>query len=138
MHQRYDGPGSRRPGGDYRGNMPYRSRNGLVFGVCRGLAEHFQAPTFWIRMAFVALLVFTGFWAMTIVYIVAAIIMRPAPVIPLESVEDAEFYNSYTHSRTMALQRLKRSFDSLDRRIQRMEDMVTARDYDWEERLRRE
>jgi len=36
----------------------------------------------------------------------------------------------------MALHRLKRTFDNLDRRIQRIESIVTARDYDWERRLR--
>jgi phage shock protein C len=35
----------------------------------------------------------------------------------------------------MATQRLKRMFDNLDRRIRRMEDTVTARDYDWDRRL---
>ncbi len=35
----------------------------------------------------------------------------------------------------MAIQRIKRVYDSLDRRIQRMEAIVTARDYDWDRRL---
>jgi phage shock protein C len=36
----------------------------------------------------------------------------------------------------MALQRLRHVFDKLDRRVQRVEDTVTAREYDWERRLR--
>jgi phage shock protein C len=35
----------------------------------------------------------------------------------------------------MALHRLKKTFDSLDRRIQRMEGIVTAKEYDWDRRL---
>lgn len=35
----------------------------------------------------------------------------------------------------MALNRLKRSFDNLDRRIRRMEHIVTTREYDWERKL---
>jgi phage shock protein C len=35
----------------------------------------------------------------------------------------------------MAIRRLKRTFDNLDRRIRRIEDIVTARDYEWEQRL---
>jgi phage shock protein C len=36
----------------------------------------------------------------------------------------------------MALHRLKKTYDNLDRRIRRMEDIVTAKDYDWDYRLR--
>ena len=46
--------------------------------------------------------------------------------------EEQDFYNAYTTSRSMELRRLKRIFDHLDRRIQRMESTVTAREYDWE------
>ena len=54
---------------------------------------------------------------------------------PLETEEAQEFYNSYTSSRSLALHRLKRTFDSLDRRVQRIESAVTAREYNWERRL---
>jgi len=81
-------------------------------------------------------LFFTGIWLILGLYILAALLMKPAPVVPFQSAEDAEFYNSYTSSRSMALHRLKRTFDNLDRRIQRIESIVTARDYDWERRLR--
>jgi phage shock protein C len=33
------------------------------------------------------------------------------------------------------LHRLKRTYDNLDRRIQRMEHIVTSREYDWDRRL---
>ena len=61
--------------------------------------------------------------------------MKPEPVLPLQSDEDSEFYNSYTSSRSMALNRLKRTYDSLDRRLQRMENVVTSKEYDWDRRL---
>lgn len=61
--------------------------------------------------------------------------MKPEPVMPLQTDADAEFYNSYVTSRSAALQRLKRTYDNLDRRIQRIEDIVTNREYDWDRRL---
>ena len=64
-------------------------------------------------------------------------VMKIEPVLPLESEEDEEFYHSYSGSRSMALQRLKRTYQALDRRIQRIESTVTTRDFDWEERLNR-
>ena len=113
----------------------YRSRSGKILGVCKGLAEYFDFPVFWMRIIALALLVFSGIWPMVILYFVAALLMKPEPVLPLETEGEQEFYNSYATSRSMALHRLKRTYDNLDRRIRRMEDIVTAREYDWERRL---
>ena len=118
-----------------RSSGPYRSRHGVVFGVCRGLAEYFDFSLVWIRMCFVGAAVFTGFWPALAGYVLAAILMKPEPVVPLETEAEAEFYNTYATSRTMALHRLKRTFDNLDRRIQRIEGIVTAPEYDWDRRF---
>ena len=115
----------------------YRSRHGMILGVCRGIADHYGFSLFWVRALFVVGSTFTGFWPAIGVYIVAAFIMKLEPVLPLENEEDEEFYHSYAASRPMALSRLKRTYDNLERRLQRLEGTVTARDYDWEERLHR-
>jgi phage shock protein C len=113
----------------------YRSRSGLIFGVCKGIAEYLDFSVFWMRAIVVVATLFTGIWPIPVLYVVAALLMKPEPVLPLETESDREFYNSYVSSRTMALHRLKRTFDSLDRRLRRMESIVTAREYDWERRL---
>jgi phage shock protein C len=113
----------------------YRSRRGVICGVCRGIAEYLDFSVFWTRIIALALLVFSGFWPILGLYFLAALLMKPEPSIPLETEEEQEFYQSYVHSRHMALQRLKRTFDHLDRRIQRIENIVTTREYDWEQRL---
>jgi phage shock protein C len=92
---------------------------------------------FWTRVLFVVAAVFTQIVPALFLYVVAAIVMKPEPVLPLETDEDEEFYHTYSGSRTMALNRLKRTYDNLDRRIQRIESTVTARDFDWDERLNR-
>jgi phage shock protein C len=117
-----------------RGGL-YRSRDGRILGVCKGLAEYFDFPVFWLRVIAFVLLLISGIWPMVIVYFVAALLMKPEPVLPLETEGEQEFYNSYANSRRMALGRLKRTYDNLDRRIRRMEDIVTNREYDWERRL---
>ena len=133
-------------GRDYRGSTsrrrayasgPYRSRNGVFFGVCRGLAEHFDLSVTGTRVLFVVIGIFTGVWPMLAGYLLAALLMKVEPVIPLDSDEDAEFYESYVASRPMALMRLKRSYDHLEHRIRCLEHTVTSRDYDWEQRLNR-
>lgn len=114
----------------------YRSRRGLIFGVCRGLAEYLGVSRFWMRVGIIVLAFLSGLWPAVLAYVIAALLMRPEPVIPFESDEESEFYNSYSSSRNMALQRLKRAFDNLDRRIRRMEDLVTSREYSWEKRFK--
>jgi phage shock protein C len=108
----------------------YRSRRGIILGVCRGLAEHFALSVFWVRVAVFIIFLFTGFWPVGVIYIIAGLILKPAPVVPFQNENDQEFYQSYTTSRESALQRLKRKFDNIDQRIRRMEHTVTSRDFD--------
>jgi len=119
-----------RPGG------PYRARGTALFGVCRGIANHLDFPVTALRIIVVLSALFTGIWPVITAYIVAALVMKPEPIVPFESESDAEFYNSYTGSRAMALHRLKDTFDNLDRRTQRMESIVTSPKYNWDERLK--
>ncbi len=114
---------------------PYRARNGILLGVCKGIARHTGMPVFWVRLIALIMLPLTGFWPPVALYVIAAVIMKPEPAIPFRTEADEEFYNSFANSRLMALHRLKRTFDSLDRRIRRMESMVTDREYSWRQRL---
>ena len=114
----------------------YRSRTGAIFGVCRGLAEHFDFSAFWVRFVAVAMLIFSGLWPAMILYILAALIMKPEPALPISSPDEQQFYDVYASSRHEAAQRIRRRYDGLEKRIRRMEDVVTSREYDWERRLR--
>lgn len=127
----------RRIGGLFEGGF-YRSRNGIILGVCRGLAERFDFSVFWVRLIVLVLLIFTGFWPTGVLYFVAAFLMKPEPVIPIEADDEQEFYDSYLRSREMAADRIKRRYENLERRIQRLEHNVTAPEFDWEKRLNSE
>ena len=118
----------------FRGGL-YRSRNGVVLGVCRGIAENFDFSVFWTRAIVLIVLFFSGFWPIMALYFVAALLMKPEPVIPIESDDQQEFYNSYMYSRKGAIDRLKRRYENLERRIQRMEHTVTAKDFNWDRKL---
>jgi phage shock protein C len=61
--------------------------------------------------------------------------MKPEPPMPIKTEEEEEFYDSYVHSRRGAVDRLKRRYDNLELRIQKMEGSVTAKEFDWERRL---
>jgi phage shock protein C len=108
----------------------YRSRRGIFMGVCRGVAEYFNFSVFWLRIIVFLLFLFTGFWPIGVLYIIAGLLLKMEPVIPLENETDQEFYQSYTNSRESAIQRIKRKFDNIDRRIQRMEHTVTSREFE--------
>jgi phage shock protein C len=113
----------------------YRSRQGAVFGVCRGLADHFDVSRFWVRVIAVALLVSTGVWPGVVLYILAALLLKPEPAMPPASEGEREFYDQYADSHHEAAERLRRRYENLDKRIRRMEDVVTSREFDWDSRL---
>jgi phage shock protein C len=108
----------------------------MILGVCRGLADYLEVSPFWLRLFAFLAFVFSGFWPVVGIYFVMALLMRPEPVLSFTSEGDEAFYHSYVQSRGTALRRLKKTFDDLQRRIQRIETIVTSREYDWEQRLR--
>lgn len=120
---------------DSSGRRLYRSRNGLVCGVCRGLSDYLDLRVGWVRFFTLLILLFTGIWPVAVIYFVACLLMKPEPVIPLENEFQQDFYDSYVSSRSRAMRDLKRRFSALDRRLRRMEDTVTSRDFEWEQRL---
>lgn len=131
--ENYEMPRSRSYGRRERGL--YRSRNGMILGVFKGLAEYFDFSVGWLRAIGIIVFIFSGLWPIVVLYLLTALLMKPEPVIPLESLDDKEFYDSYAQSRRGAAHRMKRRFDNLNRRIQRMEDVVTDKEFDWEQRF---
>jgi phage shock protein C len=112
----------------------YRSRHGVLLGVCKGLADYFNFKVVWVRVLAVVAFIFTGFWPAGILYLIMALIMKPAPILRPRNEDEEEFYHSYADSRSMALGRVKRTFENLERRLRRLEDAVTSRDFRWNQR----
>ena len=69
----------------------YRSRRGIFMGVCRGLAEYFSFNVFWVRVVTLLVFLFTGFWPVGVMYILAGLFLKMEPVSPLQDENDAEF-----------------------------------------------
>ncbi len=113
----------------------YRSRNGVILGVCRGLSDYFNFNVFWLRAIAVLVLFLSGLWPVVGLYLAATLLMKPEPVKPIRTDEEREFYDSYVHSRQDAAQRIRRRYENLDRRIRRMEDTVTGREFDWDRKM---
>jgi phage shock protein C len=58
----------------------YRSEtNKMIAGVCGGLADYLQIDTTLLRLVWVLIVVFSGFFPGVLVYIIAALIMPAEP-----------------------------------------------------------
>lgn len=116
----------------------YRARDGMLLGVCLGIARYRDIPVRYLRLAAFLLTLFTGIWPGLALYILAAVLLKPEPVLsPLTPHED-QFYARFSGSRAVALRELGQRLDSLGARIRNMEDRVTRHDFDWDQRLGRE
>jgi phage shock protein C len=115
----------------------YRSRSGMILGVCKGLARYLDISLFWTRFLAVLLLFFTGFWPMLGIYLLAGFLLKPEPVLAVGSDEENDFYQAYARSKNEGLSRIKNKFQRLDKRIRRLEDVVTSREFDWDRRFKK-
>ena len=112
----------------------YRSRNGVLLGVCRGVADYFDFSVFWIRATAVILFICTGFWPIVGVYILAALLMKSDAVRSNASQSKPKVGRLHRCTRNDAAERLKRKWKHLEKRIRNMEDKVTSREFDWNSR----
>ena len=113
----------------------YRSRNGIILGVCRGVADYFDFPAFWIRAILIFVFIFSGFWPIIGIYILAALLMKLEPGEPGREEKKHHSYCRYSRARRDTAERLKRQWRHLEKRIRRMEDKVTSREFDWNNRF---
>ena len=114
---------------------PYRSRRGMILGVCRGLAEYLGMPVLLVRLIAVLALFATGFWPTVGLYLLAGLLMKPKPEIDPQGPEEEEFYDFDTRRPDDAVDALKRRFDAVERRIRRVEDAAVSRERDWDRRF---
>ena len=113
----------------------YRSRDGIILGVCRGVADYFDFSAFWIRAILIVVFIFTGFWPVIGIYILAAILMKSEPGLPGGKESKHSNRCRYSRARRETAERIKRKWGHLEKRIRRMEDKVTSREFDWNNRF---
>jgi len=124
----------------------YRNRSeGWIGGVCAGLAAHWDVPNWVVRLAAVALLMFSGalaFW----LYVIAWVAIAPKAsrwsqlpedkvAIEMEYDEDRDTYRRkgvfrYTDAPAERVRKAKERVAKAASRIEAMERYVTSRQYD--------
>jgi phage shock protein C len=114
----------------------YRSRSGIILGVCRGVGDYFDVSVFWIRAIVVVLLIFTGLWPVIGIYILAALLMKSEPAVYAGAAAKKKDGGRDRRRTNDAAERLRGKWKHLEKRIRRMEDKVTSREYDWNSRFR--
>ncbi len=113
----------------------YRSRNGVIMGVCKGLSEHFGIPLFWLRALFITMLLLGGVWPMMGLYFLAAFMLKPRPLKAFETEHEKEFYNSYVDSRKNTVRALHKRYKQMEHKIERMEEIVTGKEFEWDRKF---
>ncbi|MDR1166916.1 MAG: PspC domain-containing protein [Deltaproteobacteria bacterium] len=108
---------------------PYRSKNGLIFGVARGLADHFGFSPFYARLAIVAVALLLCLWPMVLLYIAAALLLPTAPLSPPLTARDQDFMIYGQANLRGLIEGLSDQADKLGQRTRRIEDLVTSRHF---------
>ena len=153
MRQRFDNVPGSRPFHAFRRQF-HRSPNGKLLGVFSGIAESKGYCVRRVRWIGVAVLIFIATVALDVhglkatllvcgfFYLVAALLMQSPRTLPGGAVPPpmpvgpkSGTGGGFGGSPRPDLAAIDRHLDSLNRRIQRMETIVTDRQYDWERRM---
>ena len=109
--------------------------NGVIAGVCAGIAEYLGIEPIAVRIGFVLGLIF--FFPPTLIaYIVLAIALKRRPPALYASREEEAFWRGVATAPDDTLQTLRRHFGDLESRLRAMERQVTSDEFDLHRKFR--
>ena len=114
---------------------PFRANDGVIFGVAKGLADYFGWSVGLVRIILILATVFLFFWPTVIGYLIAALIMSPAPAEQLGTQEERDIWLQTQLDPAAAMEQLGRRAQGVEKRLRRMEDFVTSKEYAWQRKL---
>lgn len=111
-------------------HAPRSSSDRVFAGVCGGLAEHIDVSSTWLRIGMVAATVMTSGIA-AFFYIACIFIMPRGDGQPSRrrSRRQKTASRPFYRSREEAMVDLNDQFNTIERRIRNLEDLVTSREY---------
>ncbi|MGY3960695.1 envelope stress response membrane protein PspC [Aeromonas popoffii] len=116
-------------------NLYRDPQQGKIAGVCAGLADYFGVEPWIVRLLAITGLIFAGFITFT-AYIAAWFLLDKRPVTLYEK-EEGEFAEVRMKARSwqagvtphQALDRIAQELDTLEPRLQRIEKLVTSKEF---------
>ncbi|MDR1298147.1 MAG: PspC domain-containing protein [Deltaproteobacteria bacterium] len=108
---------------------PFRSKRGLLLGVARGLAEHYQISAVMLRLVVVAVSLLLAFWPVVLLYIAAAAVMPAEPRVFPVSERDKEIVLLCEADPAALMSGLAVRADDVEKKVRRLEDRVTSRSF---------
>lgn len=108
------------------------TENGKLGGVCAGLAATMGAEVWLVRVLFVSLFFFTGFFLATLIYIIAWLLLEKMPI---KKQRQQSIYASHSmktkpwqqgHTAEKLLENIAAELDNIDKELQHMENYVTS------------
>mgnify|MGYP001820053864 CR=1 FL=1 len=122
----------------------YRSRNGMIFGVCQGIADWQELPVGYLRLGVVVALIFTGFFPVGLLYLAAGFFLPLEPRRGKSDYYERDARGKRDYRRESRKEKsggfsfddIKEEFDDLSSRVNRMEDEVIDKEKDWEKRFK--
>ncbi len=108
----------------------YRSKEGMIFGVCQGIADWKGINAGYIRLTLVILTIFTGFFPFGLLYLIAAFFL------PTQT-NYKERYSYYRSSVKRGFYDMKREFNDLSSKFNRMDPSTNSgTERDWDRRFK--
>ena len=108
----------------HNNNRLYRSDDAVIFGVCGGIAEYFDLAPWGVRLLWV-LFTFAGFPFSIIAYVALALILKRQPQADA-GISPERGWEAGCATNGEMLSRVTQRFAALDKRLQRMEAVVTS------------
>ena len=142
----------------------YRSKNGMLLGVCKGIAEWKDFPVGVVRLIFLILLTFGNGFPIVIIYLVLALVLpvKGEEVDEEQSfanrfnelfnknnyktnkhyyqdsdAEDWEDFDSNTKTKQPTDDEIRRRFERLKNRVSKMENDLFDKEKNWDERFKK-
>ncbi|EDM68663.1 MAG: PspC domain-containing protein [Moritella sp.] len=111
------------------------TENGKLGGVCAGIAVTFGAEVWLVRLIFVSLFFFTGFFLAILIYIIACLLLEKMPI---KKQQQQSIYANHSmktkpwqqgHSAEKLLENIAAELDDIDNGLQKMENYVISFSY---------
>ena len=108
------------------------TENGKLGGVCAGLAARFGAEVWLVRLLFVSLFLFTGFFLAILIYIIACLLLDKMPI---EKQQQRSIYANHSmktkswqqgHTAEKLLDNIAAELDDIEQGLQKMENYVIS------------